>query len=176
MKTHWFSVARMYFLPPVASQARLPGEFFFRLELCLFCNGPAQGLPEASLRPLAWVRVATADPRRPRVFPQPPRGSSGGNALPLHAHSWTCSRRSSPRLVTLTSSCARRWRSRSTCRSPEFRCARPGLLGQGRGSGTSWRGPGKGGLVWGGLTDWAIPVRLPLALSPGLEEGQSQRH
>lgn len=139
----------MLFLPPVATHACLPGGVSSAPSLAFLCKGLAQGLPVACLRPLERVRVATADPRCPRVSPQLPRGSSGGSAPPSRARSWTCWRRSSPRLATLTSSCARRWRSRSICQSPESRCARLGLKSQGRGSGACPREPPEDGLEWG---------------------------
>lgn len=136
------SQAHLQFLPPVACQARFPGEFFFfARSSAFFCNDLVQGLRGSCPYPLARVRVATTDPTRPRVSLQPPHGSSDASAPPSRALSWTCSRRSSPRLATQTSSCARRWRSRSTCQSPESRCARAGFPGSGEGC-WAWLGSG----------------------------------
>ena len=137
------------------------GGVSFARSLALFLQRlrPARGL---SAGPLARVLVVTADLRRSCVSPQPPRGSRGESAPPSRARSWTCSRRSLPRLATLTFSCARRWRSRSTCRSPESRCARRTLQGQGRGTGAGSRGPGCGvGLVWGRAYKLGSPSQTP---------------
>lgn len=151
----------------------LSGSASFAGSSAFFCDVFAQGLPGACPSALARVLAATADPRRPRVSPQPLRGSSGGSAPLSRARSWTCSRRSSPRLATRTFSCARRWRSRSTCRSPESRCAR-GTPGQDRGAGPGGGGPGV--WFWGGLTDRAAPPRPPPPIPhAGPEPGRGDR-
>lgn len=156
---YWFPVSHMHFLPPVASLVRPPRGVSFDPSSAFFCDGLAKGLPGAYPRSLAQILMATVDPKCPRMSPQPPRGSSGGSAPPLRARSWTYSRHSSLRLATLTSSCARRWRSRSTCQSPESRCGRLALQGQDKGAraGGSFE---EGGLCEGGLTNWATPPRL----------------
>lgn len=162
--------AHLQFLPPVACQARLPGEFFFFFARspAFFCNDLVQGLPESCPYTLARVRLATTDPTLPRVSLQPPRGSSDASAPPSRALNWTCSRRSLPRLATQTSLCARRWRSRSTCQSPEFRCARGGFPGSGEGCWgwleRAWLGSS---LVWGRAYRLGSPSQTPPSAGPG---------
>lgn len=45
---HWFPVAHMHFLPPVASQARPSGGVFFRLEIGCLSQRPRTG-PDGGL-------------------------------------------------------------------------------------------------------------------------------
>lgn len=103
---------------------------------------PCSGLAGGGRCP-SFLALATADQRH--LSSQLHRESRGGSAPPSRARSWTCWRRSSPRLATLTSSCARRWRSRSTCPSPESRCAQQRASPR--------RGSGKGGRCGGGPTN-----------------------
>lgn len=140
-------------------------ESYFCLEFSFLLQWPSSGLARPC--PLARACVATSEPRLLLVSPQPPRGSSGGSALPSRALSWTCSRRSLPRLATLISSCARRWRSRSLCQSPGSRCVRPRLHGLGRGAAAGRRGSGKGGLVSGRAYRLGSPSQTPPSAGPG---------
>lgn len=57
------------------------------------------------------------------------QGNRDEKGLLLRAPSWTFWRRCSPKLATRTSSCAKRWRWKSTCRSLESRWAPPPLTG-----------------------------------------------
>ena len=148
------------------------GSSFLVRSSAFFCNDLVQGLPRSCPNPLARVRVATTDPTLPRVSLQPPRGSSDASAPPSRALNWTCLRRSSPRLATQTSSCVRRWRSRSTCQSPESRCARGGFPGSGEGCWgwleRAWLGSG---LVWGRAYRLGSPSQTPPSAGPGPGRG-----
>lgn len=132
-----------------------------------FCNDLVQGLRGSCPYPLARVRVATTDPTRPAFpFSHPAeaatrahhlhalsagraRGALRQDSLPRHLHARGGGAQDQPARVQSTGALAR------------------GFQGPGRGAGPGWE------VVWseGGLTGWAAPLRLPLALGPGLAEG-----